>query len=151
MAQRSSTVASGAVDRWVRGRLDVETRGQACHDVTAAIDDWLAQVDAADGLLVAASLHTTASLMVQENADPDVQRDLVDALARLAPSDARYRHGLEGPDDMPGHIKAVLTGQSAALVVADGRLLLGQWQAVYLLEHRDAPKNQTISMYYIGS
>lgn len=144
-------LATGEATRWVRGAVDVETNGWACHDITLDINAFLREAFVKDGVLVAASAHTTASLIVQENADPDVQADLVAHLSRLAPPDAPYVHGEEGPDDMPGHIKAAITGHTATLLVADGSLLLGQWQSVYLVEHRHAPRTRTIWMHFTGS
>jgi secondary thiamine-phosphate synthase enzyme len=95
--------------------------------------------------------HTSASLTIQENADPDVQRDLMAALDRLAPRDAGYVHTVEGPDDMPSHIRAMLTGVSLSIPVLDGRLDLGTWQGLYLIEHRDAPHRREIVLHVIGA
>jgi secondary thiamine-phosphate synthase enzyme len=102
------------------------------------------------GLLTVFVQHTSASLTIQENADPDVQADLLDALAGLAPENAGYRHTVEGPDDMPAHIKALLTQTSLSIPVAAAAPLLGTWQAVYLIEHRTAPHRRDISLMFVG-
>lgn len=94
--------------------------------------------------------HTSASLTIQENADPDVLRDLADSLAGLAPPDRAYRHNSEGPDDMPAHIKTMLTNVSINVPVEAGHMMLGTWQAVYLIEHRAAPHRREIVVHYVG-
>lgn len=132
------------------GRLAIETRPQGFHDLTRALADWLAQQKAADGLLTVFIRHTSASLLIQENADPDVLRDLADALARLAPRSEGYRHSAEGPDDMAAHIRTALTGTNLSIPVLDGRPGLGTWQAVYLLEHRDQPHRREILLHFSG-
>ena len=95
--------------------------------------------------------HTSASLTIQENADPDVQTDLVSALDRLAPQDAPWIHDVEGPDDMPAHVKAMLTGVSLQVPVTQGKLALGTWQGIYLIEHRRAPHSREIVLQFTGS
>ncbi len=102
------------------------------------------------GLLTLFIQHTSASLLIQENADPDVLMDLEDAFARLAPRAAGYRHTTEGPDDMPSHIRAALTQTSLSVPVVEGAPVLGTWQAIYLFEHRDAPHHRTVLMHLIG-
>jgi secondary thiamine-phosphate synthase enzyme len=131
-------------------RLMIKTRGQGFYDVTRDLTTWLASLKAGDGLLTAFVRHTSASLVIQENADPDVTRDLATALDDFAPRTARYRHASEGPDDMPAHIKAMLTSTSVAIPVADGKAMLGTWQALYLVEHRDAPHTREIALHFIG-
>lgn len=106
---------------------------------------------AGDGLLTLFVRHTSASLTIQENASPEVRDDLVDALDRLAPRDAGWRHDDEGSDDMPAHVKSVLTGVSVAVPVIGGRLALGTWQAIYLVEHRDRPHRRSLVAHFIGS
>jgi secondary thiamine-phosphate synthase enzyme len=133
------------------GRLAVETPGRGVTDLTAAIAAWLAELAAGDGLVTAFVQHTSASLTIQENADPDVRSDLLDALDRLAPEGGGWRHDAEGPDDMPAHVKAALTGVSLAVPVVGGRLSLGTWQAIYLLEHRRRPHRRTVSLHYLGT
>ncbi len=132
------------------GRLAVDTRGRGRVDLTRMLDAWLASVGAAEGLLTVLARHTSASLTIQENASPEVVPDLLDALDRLAPRDRPWRHDLEGDDDMPAHVKSTLTGATLSLPVADGRMDLGTWQAVWLLEHRDAPHRRTLSLHFLG-
>jgi secondary thiamine-phosphate synthase enzyme len=132
-------------------RILIETRGLGFTDVTSRLVEWLGSVGARDGLLTLFIRHTSASLTIQENADPDVLRDLEDALQRAAPRGALYRHGSEGPDDMPAHIKSMLTATSIGIPVTGGRPVLGTWQAVYLIEHRDAPHTREIALHYVGS
>jgi len=112
---------------------------------------WLADNRADDGLLTVFLRHTSASLTIQENADPAVLADLADALARLAPESRSYRHDSEGPDDMPSHIKSMLTATSLSLPVLAGRMVLGTWQAVYLIEHRLAPHRREVLLHYVGT
>lgn len=112
---------------------------------------WLRSINACDGLLTLFIRHTSASLTIQENADPDVLRDLVDALARAAPREGGYRHAMEGPDDMPAHIKSMLTATSLGVPVDGGVMVLGTWQAIYLIEHRDAPHRREIVLHYVGT
>jgi secondary thiamine-phosphate synthase enzyme len=132
-------------------RIAVETRGPGFTDVTAQLAAWLNAIGAADGLLTVFVRHTSASLTIQENADPDVLRDLADALERAAPRNARYRHGIEGPDDMTAHIKSMLTATTLGIPVAAGTAVLGTWQAVYLVEHRDRPHRREIALHYVGT
>ena len=132
-------------------RITIETRRPGFTDVTAALAGWLASICAGDGLLTVFVRHTSASLMIQENADPDVLRDLTDALERTAPRHARYHHSTEGPDDMPAHIKSMLTSTTLGIPVVAGRAVLGTWQAVYLIEHRDRPRSREIALHYVGT
>lgn len=133
------------------GRISVGTSGPGFTDITRQVAAWLASVRAGDGLVTIFIRHTSASLTIQENADPDVLRDLTDALDRAAPRNAPYRHDTEGPDDMPGHIKSMLTATSLGVPVEAGRMLLGTWQAVYLIEHRDTPHTRELVLHYLGS
>lgn len=133
------------------GRLGVETRGRGFTDVTARVARQLGEWNVADGLVTLFLRHTSASLVVQENTDPDVLADLADALDRVAPVRLPYRHGLEGPDDMPAHIKAMVTGVSLSIPVEAGRMALGTWQAVYVTEHRAQAHRREIALHYIGS
>ena len=132
------------------GRITVETRGRGFTDVTGAVRRWLAERQAVDGLLTLFLRHTSASLTVQENADPDVRADLLDALDSVAPEGRRYRHSVEGPDDMPAHIKASVLGPALSLPIADGRLALGTWQGIYLFEHRRRPHRRTLALHLSG-
>ncbi|WP_414652806.1 secondary thiamine-phosphate synthase enzyme YjbQ [Hansschlegelia sp.] len=132
-------------------RLTVRTRGAGLSDVTSAVAAALEQAGAGDGLATVFLRHTSCSLTIQENASPEVRDDLVDALDRLAPRDAGWRHDLEGPDDMPAHVKAMLTGVSLAIPVIAGRLALGVWQAIFLIEHRDRPHRREFVVHFVGS
>jgi secondary thiamine-phosphate synthase enzyme len=132
-------------------RLAIDTGGPGFTDVTAAVGGWLAALGARDGLLTLFVRHTSASLTIQENADPDVLADLADALERAGPRHGRYRHGIEGPDDMPAHIKSMLTATTLGIPVAGGKAVLGTWQAIYLIEHRDRPHRREIALHYVGT
>lgn len=131
--------------------LSIQTRGRGFVRLGERIGAALAGMQARHGVLNVFLAHTSASLCVQENTDPDVLRDLLDALDRLAPEDAAYRHAMEGPDDMPAHIKAMLTAVHLALPVRSGRLALGTWQEVYLIEHRRAPHLRRLELDFIGA
>jgi len=121
-------------------------------DITADIADWVEAQGIASGLLTLFIRHTSASLVIQENADPDVLRDLEDFFDRIAPEDpSLYRHATEGPDDMPAHIRGALTQTHLAIPVAGGRILLGTWQAIYLFEHRSAPRPREIALHLSGA
>jgi secondary thiamine-phosphate synthase enzyme len=126
------------------------TRGQGFHDLTREVQAWVAAQGIRAGLLTLLVRHTTASLLIQENADPDVLADLADFYTRLAPEGGRYRHRTEGPDDMPGHIKAALLPTVLTIPVADGAPALGTWQAIYLVEHRHAPQRRSVALHLIG-
>jgi secondary thiamine-phosphate synthase enzyme len=131
--------------------ISIETKGPGFTDVTARVGRWLASIQAQDGLLTLFNRHTSASLTIQENADPDVLGDLMAALERAAPRAARYRHTTEGSDDMPAHIKAMLTSASLGVPVLAGRAQLGTWQAIYLIEHRDRPHRRDILLHFVGT
>lgn len=131
--------------------LAVRTRPRALHDLSSSVQDRLTSQGAGDGLLTAFVRHTSASLTIQENTDPDVKADLLDALDRLAPAGPLYRHSDEGPDDMPAHIKTVLTATSLGIPVLRGRLMLGSWQALYLAEHRARPHAREIVLHFAGT
>lgn len=130
--------------------LTFETRGLGFSDITGDVARWLSDTGAGDGLVTLFIRHTSASLTIQENADPDVLRDLADSLDRLAPRDQPYRHGSEGPDDMPAHIRTMLTSVSLGIPVRGSRMLLGTWQAIYLVEHRDRPHRREIALHFLG-
>jgi len=132
-------------------RLRVRTRGKGFIDITEDLRHWLGDISARDGLLTVFVCHTSASLTIQENADPNVRRDLMTTLESLAPEDAPYTHAEEGPDDMPSHVKSMLTEVSLGIPVTGGRMVLGTWQGVYLIEHRDAPHERNIALSFIGS
>jgi secondary thiamine-phosphate synthase enzyme len=130
--------------------ITVSTRGPGFTDLTHEVQEWLRKIGARDGLLTAYIRHTSASLTIQENADPDVRRDLLDALDRLAPRSQEYRHRTEGSDDMPAHIKSALTSVSTSIPVVNGRAAFGTWQALYLVEHRDAPHRREVVLHFLG-
>jgi secondary thiamine-phosphate synthase enzyme len=140
-----------AVIGQAQNQLTIATHGPGFTDVTRPVAEWLASIGAADGLLTAFVRHTSASLTIQENADPDVLRDLEETLERLAPRAARYHHSVEGPDDMPAHIKSMLTATSLGVPVMSGKAALGTWQAIYLVEHRDRPHRREIVLHYVGT
>jgi secondary thiamine-phosphate synthase enzyme len=130
--------------------LSLATHGKGFIEITGQLADWLKDIAASDGLLTVFVRHTSASLTIQENADPNVRRDLSDALEAFAPEGPHYAHQEEGPDDMPSHIKAMLTSVSLGIPVAGGRMTLGTWQGVYLIEHRQSPHRRTVVLSYIG-
>lgn len=139
------------LERQAQDILTIRTAGLGFYDLTRDASTWLAGTGVSTGLLTFFVRHTSASLTVQENADPDVRADLADYLAEIAPeAPGRYRHGIEGPDDMPAHIRTMLTQTSMAVPVAEGRMLLGTWQAVYLLEHRRAPHRREVVLHLLG-
>ena len=125
--------------------------GRGVHRHHRERGGFVAQAGAGDGVLLVYLRHTSASLTIQENADPDVQADLVAALDRLAPEDAPWIHDVEGPDDMPAHVKAMLNGVSLQVPVVAGKLALGTWQGIYLVEHRRRPHSREVIFQFIGS
>lgn len=131
--------------------LQVETGGESLTEITHEVAAFLAQTGAGEGVLLLYLRHTSASLLIQENADPDVQRDLITALRRLAPENAGWVHTTEGPDDMPAHVKTMLTGVSLHIPVLAGRMALGTWQGLYLAEHRQRPHRRTLLLQFIGT
>jgi secondary thiamine-phosphate synthase enzyme len=148
--QTSMTEPVASSLRQARNTLCVETRGQGMTEITPEIGRWLRSLGAGEGLLTVFLAHTSASLTIQENADPDVQGDLLDALNRLAPHGGGYRHSLEGPDDMPAHIKAMLTSTSLSIPVIAGTMALGTWQGVYVIEHRAGGHGRRVELHFIG-
>ena len=124
-------------DMMVSSRLAVETRGTGFTDITGLVADFLRLTGARDGAVTLFIRHTSASLTIQENADPSVLQDLATALARLAPENAGWVHDTEGPDDMPAHVKTMLTSVSLQIPVLEGSMVLGTWQGIFLWEHRD--------------
>lgn len=133
-----------------RSFLRFRTTGPGFRDITRDVAEWLREIRAGEGAVTLFIRHTSASLTIQENADPDVQRDLKTALDILAPEDRSYQHDTEGPDDMPAHIKSMLTSVSLTAPVSDGQMMLGTWQAVYLIEHRARPHDREIILHYVG-
>ena len=131
-------------------RLNVATRGKSLCKVTAEIQSAVAASGIATGSCVLFLRHTSASLVIQENADPDVLRDLENFLARLVPEDHPYIHSAEGPDDMPAHIRSALTKTSEHIPIANGRLLLGTWQGIYVWEHRQRGSQRELVVHVTG-
>lgn len=132
-------------------RLSVATRGKGLYEITREIAHWLAGARIQTGLLTVFVQHTSASLLIQENADPDVKTDLNAFFSRIAPEDNRlYQHTSEGPDDMPAHIRAALTATQLSVPVENGRMGLGTWQGIYVFEHRDAPHRRHVLLQVIG-
>ena len=146
-----STIVKAAPELIASATLHVDTPGAGFTDITENAASFVAQAGAGEGVLLVYLRHTSASLTIQENADPDVQRDLIIALDRLAPEDARWTHDVEGPDDMPAHVKAMLNGVSVQVPVAAGKLALGTWQGIYLVEHRRSPHGREVIFQFIGS
>jgi len=134
----------------VSSRLAVQTSGRGFLDLTAEIAGFVKDAGAIEGMVTLFIRHTSASLTIQENADPSVLTDLTTALDRLAPEDAGWSHDSEGPDDMPAHVKTMLTATSLQIPVLNGDLALGTWQAVYLIEHRARPHRREIVLQFAG-
>lgn len=127
------------------------TGGPGLTEITDEISNWLASTGIAEGLLTLFCRHTSASLLITENASPAVHRDMVRWLERIAPESERYEHDCEGSDDMPAHLKAALTGVSLVVPVRDGRMALGTWQGVFLAEHRARPHQREVAAHLIGA
>lgn len=134
----------------VRTTLTVRTPGEGFFDMTHAVAAWLGEVSAEEGMLHLFCRHTSASLTIQENADPDVLHDLLSSLRKLAPQGAPYRHSVEGPDDMPAHIRTMLTASDLSVPVGGGGMMLGTWQGIYLVEHRSRPHSREIVASFVG-
>ena len=151
MPGRMSAIVEVTSQLIASATLRVETPGVGFTDITENAVSFIKQIGAADGVLLIYLRHTSASLTVQENADPDVQSDLIAALDRLAPENAPWIHDVEGPDDMPAHVKAMLNGVSLHVPVAGTELALGTWQGIYLVEHRRRPHSRELMFQFIGS
>ena len=131
--------------------LEIKTNGQKLYEFTEQTIEWIKQNKFNNGILNLSIQHTSASLIVQENADPDVQTDLINYFDKLAPMDNKlYVHTTEGKDDMPAHIKSALTNNQISLSIKDSELLLGTWQGLYLFEHRFEPQNRIIIYHFVG-
>ena len=143
-----STVAAATI---VTSQLAVQTRGKGFVDLTGEIRKFLIEANAKEGAVTLFIRHTSASLTIQENADPSVLVDLQTALSRLAPENAGWTHDSEGPDDMPGHVKTMLTSVSLQIPVLGGEMALGTWQAIYLIEHRGRPHRREVIVQFAGS
>lgn len=138
--------------RQAQREITINTQGQGLTEFTREASKFLRESDIETGLLTLFVRHTSASLLIQENADPDVQRDLLAYFRRLVPDgDRLYIHTAEGPDDMPAHVKSALTATSISVPVVAGALALGTWQGLYLFEHRTAPHRRTVVLHLIGS
>jgi secondary thiamine-phosphate synthase enzyme len=135
----------------VSSLLTVQTAGAGFVDLTAEVAKFVREVRAREGAVTLFIRHTSASLTIQENADPTVLADLMTALGRLAPENAGWRHDTEGPDDMPGHVKTMLTATSLHIPVLASELALGTWQAIYLIEHRARPHRREIVLQFTGA
>jgi secondary thiamine-phosphate synthase enzyme len=146
-----SAVSVAPVETIATAALSVETSGEGFFEITREVAHFLDTVNARDGAVLIYLQHTSASLVIQENADAGVRTDLVTALRRLAPAHAGWVHEVEGPDDMPAHIKSMLNGISLQVPVAQGRMALGTWQGVYIAEHRSAPHWREVILQFLGS
>ncbi len=130
--------------------LTINTPGQSLHEITRAVVDWCAGQGVADGLLTSFCRHTSASLLIQENAAPAARRDLERYFARIAPESRDYEHDDEGPDDMPAHLRSALTSVQLSIPVAGGKPVLGTWQGIYLFEHRRRPHRREVALHLLG-
>ena len=151
MSTSFSAIVKVAPEIIATTQIVVDTHGQGFTEITRDVARFISDANAKDGALFLFMRHTSASLVIQENADPDVRTDLVSALDRLAPADAGWIHDVEGPDDMPAHVKTMITGVSLNVPVIDGALALGTWQGVYVAEHRARPHRREIILQFIGS
>jgi secondary thiamine-phosphate synthase enzyme len=132
-------------------QIQIPTRGKGLYDFTRQIESWLDGHKTPTGLLTVFCQHTSASLVIQENADPDVVADLSDFMTRLVPEDTRlYRHTAEGPDDMTSHIRSALTPTQLSIPIHAGKLALGTWQGVYLFEHRERPHRRSVILHLLS-
>jgi secondary thiamine-phosphate synthase enzyme len=146
-----SSIVTFAPEIIATATLVVDSRGRSFTEITDEATRFVAESEAKDSALFMFMGHTSASLVVQENADPNVRSDLAIALDRLAPADAPWVHDVEGPDDMPAHIKTMLTGVSLHVPVIAGTLALGTWQGIYIAEHRARPHRREVVLQFIGS
>jgi len=131
-------------------QLHIDTPRQGLHEVTHLVARWLGDQRIATGLLTVFCRHTSASLVIQENAAPAVRRDMEAYFAQVAPESPAYEHDDEGPDDMPAHLRTALTGVQLSVPVASGAMLLGTWQGIYLFEHRRRPHRRTLALHLLG-
>ena len=132
--------------------LEIITNGQRLYNFTNETEKWIKKNNFSNGIINLSILHTSASLIVQENADPDVQEDLISFFDKLVPmNDKLYKHNTEGKDDMPAHIKSALTNNQISLSIKGGKLLLGTWQGLYLFEHRLNTQKRTLTHHFIGN
>ncbi|MFY9841310.1 MAG: secondary thiamine-phosphate synthase enzyme YjbQ [Xanthobacteraceae bacterium] len=148
---RLSAIQTAPVQTIATARLSIATSGEGFFEITADVARFLREIGAWEGAVLIYLRHTSASLVIQENADPDVRTDLVTALNRLAPDDAGWVHDVEGPDDMPAHVKSMLNGVSLQVPVDKGDMALGTWQGVYLAEHRTTAHQREVVLQFSGS
>jgi len=151
MPGRMSAIVEVAPQLIASAILHVDTPGAGFTDITANAVGFVEKIGAGEGALLVYLRHTSASLTIQENADPDVQVDLIAALDRLAPENAPWVHDVEGPDDMPAHVKAMINGVSLHIPVVGAKLGLGTWQGIYLVEHRRKPHSREVIFQFVGS
>jgi secondary thiamine-phosphate synthase enzyme len=151
MTAQLSAITTTTPELIATATLSIATRGEGFHEVTSAVREFVASARAGTGLLYLFIRHTSASLVIQENADPDVRTDLVTALRRIAPEDAGWIHDVEGPDDMPAHIKAMVNGVSLHVPVTEGALALGTWQGIFVAEHRSRAHRREVVLQFVGS
>ena len=151
MPARMSPIIEAKPELIASTTLHVQTQGTGFIEITGNAVKFIDQVSAGDGILLIYLRHTSASLAIQENADHDVQADLIAALDRLAPENAQWIHDVEGPDDMPAHVKAMLNGVSLHIPVVAAKLGLGTWQGIYVIEHRRRPHSREVILQYVGS
>jgi secondary thiamine-phosphate synthase enzyme len=150
-AASRSALSAVTADSAVTSVLTMETSGRGFVDLTAEVKKFVRDARAREGAVILFIRHTSASLTIQENADPSVLDDLMTALDRLAPEDAGWSHDAEGPDDMPAHVKSMLTASSLHVPVLNRELALGTWQAIYLIEHRRRPHRREIVLQFFGA
>ncbi len=146
-----SALRTARIDTLATAVLTVATPGEGFFEITRDVAQFVERIKARDGAVLLYLAHTSASLVIQENADADVRTDLVAALNRLAPAQAGWAHDVEGPDDMPAHVKSMLDGVSLHVPVVDGALALGTWQGIYVAEHRSQPHRRQVILQFIGS
>jgi secondary thiamine-phosphate synthase enzyme len=146
-----SALSAAAADSIVSSLLTVQTSGRGFLDLTNDIAQFVDEAGAREGQVTLFIRHTSASLAIQENADPTVLKDLTAALDHLAPEDFGWSHDTEGPDDMPAHVKSILTATSLQIPVIKSKLMLGTWQAIYLIEHRRRPHRREIVLQFFGA
>ncbi|MGC1621510.1 MAG: secondary thiamine-phosphate synthase enzyme YjbQ [Pseudolabrys sp.] len=151
MPGRLSVIVEAVPQLIASATLRIDTRGTGFIDITDNAVNFIEDIRAGEGALLIYLRHTSASLTIQENADPDVQVDLITALDRLAPENVDWIHDAEGPDDMPAHVKAMLNGVSLHVPLTGGKLALGTWQAIYLIEHRRNPHSREVMFQFSGS
>jgi secondary thiamine-phosphate synthase enzyme len=146
-----SSIRTARAETIATASLSVATCGEGFVEITREVARFLETIKARDGVVLLHVRHTSASLVIQENADPDVRTDLLTALRRVAPANAGWVHEVEGPDDMPAHIKSMLNGVSLHVPVAAGQMALGTWQGIYLAEHRARPHRREVTLQFIGA